>query len=44
MQSLLEAEFRDAEQAMRERLGQTTISHLVHQVLTKEREPATQHR
>lgn len=44
MQTLLEAEFREAEQAMQERLGQTTISHLVHQVLTKEREPATRHR
>ncbi|MFC6880866.1 MULTISPECIES: Rrf2 family transcriptional regulator [Actinomadura] len=40
MQDLLEAEFRDAEQAMEERLGRTTIAHLVRQVLDREREVA----
>ncbi|ALG15305.1 Rrf2 family transcriptional regulator [Kibdelosporangium phytohabitans] len=37
MQNLLEMEFQDAEQAMRERLGRTTIDHLVQQVLASER-------
>ncbi|GAA1947863.1 Rrf2 family transcriptional regulator [Amycolatopsis minnesotensis] len=37
MQNLLETEFRDAEQAMEERLGRTTIAHLVQQVLAAER-------
>jgi Rrf2 family protein len=35
---LLEAEFRAAEHAMEERLAQTTIAHLVRQVLAIERE------
>jgi Rrf2 family protein len=38
MQALLEAEFRDAERAMEERLGRTTIAHLHRQVLARERE------
>ncbi|ONI75299.1 transcriptional regulator [Actinosynnema sp. ALI-1.44] len=37
MQNLLETEFRDAENAMRERLSRTTIEHLVQQVLASER-------
>ncbi|GAA3774674.1 Rrf2 family transcriptional regulator [Plantactinospora mayteni] len=37
MQNLLETEFRDAEQVMQERLGRTTIAHLVQQVLAAER-------
>jgi Rrf2 family protein len=37
MQNLLEVEFREAEQAMRERLSQTTIAHMVHQTLVAER-------
>jgi Rrf2 family protein len=40
MQAVLEGEFRDAEQAMKERLGRTTIAHLVQQTLTRERELA----
>lgn len=40
MQDLLEVEFRDAEQAMKERLGRTTIAHLVQQVLAAERAAA----
>jgi Rrf2 family protein len=40
MQAVLEGEFRDAEQAMEERLGRTTIAHLVQQTLTRERELA----
>jgi Rrf2 family protein len=40
MQAVLEAEFRDAEQAMEERLGRTTIEHLVQQTLDRERQPA----
>jgi Rrf2 family protein len=40
MQAVLEAEFRDAEQAMEERLGRTTIEHLVQQTLDRERELA----
>ncbi|MEE1735364.1 Rrf2 family transcriptional regulator [Streptomyces sp. BE147] len=40
MQALLEVEFRDAERAMEERLGRTTIAHLVQQVLAGERELA----
>ncbi|MEU7048443.1 Rrf2 family transcriptional regulator [Streptomyces eurythermus] len=40
MQKLLEVEFQDAEQAMKERLGRTTIAHLVRQVLATEREVA----
>ncbi|MFE2111187.1 RrF2 family transcriptional regulator [Kitasatospora sp. NPDC059463] len=40
MQSLLEAEFQDAELAMKERLARTTIAHLVRQVLAIEREAA----
>ncbi len=42
MQNVLETEFGDAERAMRERLGRTTIAHLVQQVLASER--AAQHR
>ncbi len=38
MQALLESEFRDAERAMEERLGRTTIAHLHRQVLARERE------
>lgn len=37
MQRLLEAEFQDAERALEERLGRTTIAHLVRQVLAGER-------
>jgi Rrf2 family protein len=40
MQAVLEAEFRGAEQAMEERLGRTTIEHLVQQTLARERELA----
>ncbi|MFI5773372.1 RrF2 family transcriptional regulator [Streptomyces sp. NPDC051658] len=40
MQKLLEVEFQDAERAMKERLGRTTIAHLVRQVLASEREVA----
>ncbi|MEU3569093.1 Rrf2 family transcriptional regulator [Kitasatospora sp. NPDC036755] len=40
MQGLLDAEFRAAERAMEERLGRTTIAHLVRQVLDNEREVA----
>ncbi|MFJ6622727.1 RrF2 family transcriptional regulator [Kitasatospora sp. NPDC091335] len=42
MQKLLEAEFQDAERALEERLGRTTIAHLVRQVRDSERE-AVQH-
>jgi Rrf2 family protein len=42
MHALLDAEFREAEQALEERLGRTTIAHLVQQVLTKGRELAKQ--
>jgi Rrf2 family protein len=44
MQNLLETEFRDAEQAMKERLGRTTIAHLVQQVQASERASAKQNR
>jgi len=37
MQALLEEEFRAAEQAMEERLGRTTIAHLVRRVVAVER-------
>ncbi|MEV6234379.1 Rrf2 family transcriptional regulator [Saccharopolyspora shandongensis] len=40
MQDLLEAEFRDAERAMEERLGRTTIADLARKVLACEREVA----
>jgi Rrf2 family protein len=40
MQALLESEFRAAEHAMEERLGRTTIEHLVQETLTRERELA----
>ena len=40
MQAVLEGEFRDAEHAMEERLGRTTIAHLVQQTLARERELA----
>lgn len=40
MQAVLEGEFRDAEHAMEERLGRTTIEHLVQQTLARERELA----
>jgi hypothetical protein len=43
MQALLESEFRAAEHAMEERLGRTTIEHLVQETLTRERELARQH-
>lgn len=38
MRDLLETEFRDAERAMEERLGRTTIDHLVQRVLAVEHE------
>ncbi|MDN3056656.1 Rrf2 family transcriptional regulator [Streptomyces sp. SRF1] len=38
--ALLEVEFRDAERAMEERLGRTTIAHLLRRVLANERESA----
>ncbi|MFC4120388.1 Rrf2 family transcriptional regulator [Nonomuraea zeae] len=38
IQGLLEVEFRDAERAMEERLGRTTIADLRRQVLDRERE------
>ncbi|RJL36153.1 Rrf2 family transcriptional regulator [Bailinhaonella thermotolerans] len=44
MRDLLEAEFRGAEEAMRERLARTTIADLVQQVLDKERDPAARRR
>ncbi|MGN9842245.1 Rrf2 family transcriptional regulator [Nonomuraea sp. H19] len=44
MQAVLEAEFRDAERAMEERLGRTTIAHLLRQVLDIERELALPNR
>ncbi|MFI5782792.1 RrF2 family transcriptional regulator [Nocardia sp. NPDC051570] len=37
MHALLDAEFQAAERALEERLGRTTIAHLVQQVLTKGR-------
>ncbi|MEU2683875.1 Rrf2 family transcriptional regulator [Streptomyces hygroscopicus] len=37
--ALIEVEFRDAERAMEERLGRTTIAHLLRRVLANEREP-----
>ncbi|QNP76196.1 Rrf2 family transcriptional regulator [Streptomyces roseirectus] len=40
MERLLEVEFREAERAMEERLGRTTIQHLVQQVLAGEQERA----
>lgn len=40
MQTLLAEEFREAEQALEERLGRTTIAHLVQQVLDSERASA----
>ncbi|MEV0704101.1 Rrf2 family transcriptional regulator [Saccharopolyspora sp. NPDC050389] len=40
MQALLDAEFRDAERAMEERLGRTTIADLARKVLDCEREVA----
>lgn len=40
MERLLEVEFRDAERAMAERLGRTTIADLVRQVLASERDLA----
>jgi Rrf2 family protein len=40
MQAVLESEFRAAEHAMEERLGRTTIAHLVQQTLARERELA----
>ncbi|MFG1709650.1 Rrf2 family transcriptional regulator [Nonomuraea sp. M3C6] len=44
IQALLEVEFRDAERAMQERLGRTTIAHLLRQVLDLERELALPNR
>jgi Rrf2 family protein len=44
MQALLEAEFGDAERAMEERLGRTTIADLLRQVLAIERELAAPNR
>lgn len=44
IQALLEVEFRDAERAMEERLGRTTIAHLLQQVLDIERELALPNR
>ena len=40
MQAVLEAEFREAEHAMEERLSRTTIEHLVQQTIARERELA----
>ncbi|TDV56026.1 RrF2 family transcriptional regulator [Actinophytocola oryzae] len=40
MHALLDAEFREAEHAMEERLSRTTIAHLAQQVLAKGRELA----
>lgn len=40
MQALLAEEFREAEQALEQRLGRTTIAHLVQQVLESERASA----
>ncbi|MFM9441699.1 Rrf2 family transcriptional regulator [Streptomyces acidiscabies] len=42
MQRLLEAEFREAERALEQRLGRTSIHHLVQQVLASEHELAQQ--
>ncbi|WP_268246336.1 Rrf2 family transcriptional regulator [Amycolatopsis deserti] len=42
--ALLETEFREAEQAMEERLGRTTIADLLRQILTIEREYAPANR
>ncbi|WP_229370890.1 Rrf2 family transcriptional regulator [Umezawaea beigongshangensis] len=42
MHALLDAQFREAEQAMEERLGRTTVADLVQQVLAKGRELAHQ--
>lgn len=44
MHNLLDTEFRDAEEAMKERLGRTTIAHLVQQVLASERAHAPRDR
>ncbi|MEU0479174.1 Rrf2 family transcriptional regulator [Streptosporangium sp. NPDC006013] len=44
IQALLEVEFRDAERAMEERLGRTTIAHLLQRVLDIERELALPNR
>lgn len=44
MQNVLDAEFRDAEHAMKERLGRTTVAHLLQQVLAAEREVALPNR
>lgn len=38
IQALLETEFSEAEQAMEERLGRTSIAHLLGQVLAREKE------
>ncbi|GAA5051806.1 Rrf2 family protein [Thermocatellispora tengchongensis] len=38
IQSLLEVEFQEAERAMEERLGRTTIAHLRRQVVERERD------
>jgi Rrf2 family protein len=43
IQGLLEAEFRDAERAMEERLGRTTIACMLQQTLDRERELASTH-
>ncbi|MEV4888192.1 Rrf2 family transcriptional regulator [Nonomuraea sp. NPDC055795] len=44
IQALLEVEFRDAERAMEERLGRTTIAYLLQRTLDIERELALPHR
>ncbi|MEN3610588.1 Rrf2 family transcriptional regulator [Plantactinospora sp. ZYX-F-223] len=44
MQNVLETEFRNAEEAMQERLGRTTIAHLVRQILAAERRFAAPNR
>ncbi|WP_106615543.1 Rrf2 family transcriptional regulator [Saccharothrix carnea] len=44
IQSLLEVEFQDAERAMAERLGRTTIDDLVREVLAIERRLPARHR
>lgn len=38
IEALLEAEFRDAERGLEQRLGRTTIDHLVRQMLARERD------
>lgn len=44
MVALVDAEFRDAEDALEERLSRTTIAHLLDEVVAKERESALPNR